>query len=262
MQSTGRSFVAWLALVAIACSSQEGRVAPDRDPAGQPAAAQLDPAAVDAVRRMSATLAALKDFRFDASARWDELLPTGLRVERGEALRYRVRRPNGLRVEFDDARVLAYDGTTAVLLDRTENFYARMEVPGDLDAALDALAERADFPVPLADFLFRDPAKVLLDGVKAGSYLGIEKLGGVEAEHVVFSHEGLDWQLWIARGERPLPLRICFTHTGVAGEPQFAATLSGWQTEAELKPSDFAIDLPEGAEQIEFRVDRGGEEEK
>jgi hypothetical protein len=212
---------------------------------------------------MSDTLARSPNFRFIAETHWDEVLPSGLKLNRTDALRFSVRRPDALRLEFhgaDDDRLLVYDGSMATMFDRNKRFYATRSAPGTLDAAIDMLAHEVGLTVPLADFLFEDPGKVLLANVTAGSYVGKELIGETPTDHVVFSQAGMDWQLWVAEGEEAFPLRFALTYLRVDGQPQFMATLSDWDVNAELPPTEFKVSIPGDAEQIEFVVDTSGGE--
>ena len=94
--------------------------------------------------------------------------------------------------------------------------------------------------------------------VTAASRVGTDTIDGMETEHFVFSQAGLDWQIWIAKGERALPLRFVLTYLDVDGAPQFTATLSDWDLLAETKVTDFKVVIPGEARQVDFRVDEEG----
>ena len=57
-------------------------------------------------------------------------------------------------------------------------------------------------------FLAKDPAKSILNGVTASKDLGTEKIDGQTARHLQFSQQDdIEWQAWIAVGKEPLLLR-------------------------------------------------------
>ncbi|MHC4952955.1 MAG: DUF2092 domain-containing protein [Planctomycetota bacterium] len=243
-------------------TSQTGKpgAAAGRAEAGPADPPRIDPRAAKALRRMSDTLGGSGAFRFSVEAHWDDVLPSGLKLRRSGGLSYTIQRPQGLRVEFtgaNDDRLLVYDGSSTTLYDRTHKFYAIRSAPGSVEETLDMLAKEADLQVPLAGFLFSNPYKALLEKVTSATLVGPGTVGGVDAEHIVLSQAGLDWQLWVAKGEPALPLRIVLTYLRVDGTPQYTATLTDWDVAAATKPTDFKVQIPGDAEQIEFTIDRG-----
>jgi len=251
-------------LLVCACNAPAGPADDSKTGETKPPAAdppRIAPEARAALLRMSQTLQRAQGIRFFAKTQYDDVLPSGLRLLRTNTVRYLVSRPTGLRVEFeghDDSRLLVYDGSTATLYDRDRKFYAVTSAPDTLDAALDMLAREADVVVPLSDLLYRDPGAVLLEKVTAASRVGTDTIDGMEAEHFVFSQAGLDWQIWIAKGERAVPLRLVLTYLTVDGHPQFTATLSDWNLLAETKVTDFKVVIPPEARQADFAVDQEG----
>jgi hypothetical protein len=47
----------------------------------------------------------------------------------------------------------------------------------------------------------------LLPLVTDAKYLGTGIIGGVECDHLAFRDADVDWQIWIATGDRPYPCR-------------------------------------------------------
>ena len=43
-----------------------------------------------------------------------------------------------------------------------------------------------------------------MDGVTSARYLGVEKVGEAECDHLAFSQEQGDWDMWVDRGPKPL----------------------------------------------------------
>ena len=250
--------------VLAACNATDSPSNPGRPSAATTDAADaptVSPAAATALRRMSETLAGAQGIRFVAQAYYDEALPDGRRVQHEEAIRYTLSRPNGLRVEFHDAgeeRILVYDGSMATLYEPGRRYYAITSAPPTVDEALDMLARDMDVIVPLSDFLFRDAGGVLLEKVTTARRVGTATLGGVETDHFAFRQAGLDCELWIARGERAVPVRITLTYRNVPGRPQFTATMSDWDLLAQTEATDFKITIPAEARQIDFVVDAEG----
>ena len=63
----------------------------------------------------------------------------------------------------------------------------------------------------------------------------------------------VDFQIWIAQGDAPLPRRVIITYKNADGEPQFRALLSDWSLAA-ADAGRFAFTPPAGAEKVPFIV--------
>ena len=136
---------------------------------------------------------------------------------------------------------------------RGKNLYAQMDAPNDLDAALDFARERLDIEAPGADLLYANAYEGLMEGVRSGRYVGLAEVGGVPCEHVAFRGEDVDWQLWVERGERPLPRRYVIVSRDVQGSPEFAVDLRDWDVgPTAVAASDFVFTPPRGAREIDF----------
>jgi hypothetical protein len=62
----------------------------------------------------------------------------------------------------------------------------------------------------------------------------------------------VDFQVWVAQGNEPLPRRIVITYKDENGQRQFWADLSNWNLAPDLSDALFAFTPPNGAERIQF----------
>jgi hypothetical protein len=62
----------------------------------------------------------------------------------------------------------------------------------------------------------------------------------------------VDFQLWIADGDQPPPLRAVLTYKNDPGQPQFRAQFSDWNLAGEPPDSTFTFAPPVGANKIPF----------
>lgn len=238
--------VAWLA--ALPAAGAEKPKEPERPPV-------VDPRADTVLRAMSEFLAAAKEFSYQAQIDYDEVLPTGQKIERGATQDVAVRRPDRAYVEFegDDGRnQLWYDGKEVTIFDGDENVYAVAPMPGKIDAAIDRLIEKYGFTAPLSDFLHSDPYQVLRPRVQFGLYVGLTMIDGVRCHHLAFVDKAIDWQIWIEDGTQLVPRRLVITYTSLPGQPRFAATFSDWELDARLADLRFAPWLPPSAAKVDF----------
>jgi hypothetical protein len=228
---------------------------PPEDAAAEPA---IDPMADQVLRQMGKTLAEADAFSFEVTAFYDEVLPTGLTIQYDQAVSVRLQRPNRLRVELKEGenhRLLTYDGKTVTMLEKNLGLYGTAAAPETIDATLDMLNLDLGITLPLSDLIFSDPYGVLIEYAEAGSYLGTSMIRGIEVHHLIFSQDGLDWQIWIETGPRAIPRRMVLTYVDEEGAPRYEAVMTGWNLAAALSDADFDTAAPANAEQIEFRKD-------
>ncbi len=53
--------------------------------------------------------------------------------------------------------------------------------------------------------------KVLMEPVTEAMYLGTGVVDGVECDHLVFRTPDVDWQIWVALGDKPYPWKYVVT---------------------------------------------------
>ena len=83
-------------------------------------------------------------------------------------------------------------------------------------------------------------------------WLGAGVIGGVECNHLAFRTNEVDWQIWIADGDRPYPCRYVITSKTVAGFPEYRLDVRNWKSGAEVAPVDFAFQAPPDAKKLEL----------
>src|SRR5215469_1074431 len=206
---------------------------------GAEAKAAIDPKADEQLKRMSDYLAQARFFSVNAEI-WQDLdLSSGQRVQAGRTIQFQVRRPDRLHVHVQSTKRnhdVFYDAGHITLLNRAQNFYGSIHTSAELDAAMDAASERFGIAMPLDDILRSNPSSDLLEKVHFGIYIGPVEVMGVPCEHLAFSQDNIDWQLWIESGPKPVPRKFVITYKDEAGSPQFTAVFSNW---------DFVTTLPD-----------------
>lgn len=213
----------------------------------------LDPRADEVLRAMSALLVSAKQFAFEAEETFDEIPHGQPRVLLSNRRRVAVARPNRFAadVEGDSLnRSVWFDGTTVTVMDKSTLTYAVVPSRGSIDDALDTLAGKYGFHVPLGDLAYGDPHAVLTETVTFSKYLGLHRAAGLSAHHLVFAQPSIEWQIWIDAGERPLPLKLVITYVREPGEPQYTATMSKWNLSPAIPDGLFRFQAPEGAERV------------
>ena len=158
-----------------------------------------------------------------------------------------LNRPNKIHVTraggFADVEML-FDGETLTLVGKNLNIYTQLEVPGTIDHLVDELKNTYNRPLPAADLLLSGSYDELMYGVTDVKDLGSGVIGGVECDFLAFRTEDVDWQIWIAQGERPYPCRYVITTKHLANAPQYAVQTREWKTGAEVATDDFEFKNP------------------
>ena len=145
---------------------------------------------------------------------------------------------------------MVFDGKTLSLLGKNANQYVQADMPGTIDHLVDVLRDKFHRPLPGADLLMSDVYKQLMPLVVNVKDLGSGVIHGVECDHLAFRTREVDWQIWIAQGDRPYPCRYVVTSTKMAGAPQYSIDVRAWKTGAEVAPDDFSFKVPTGATKL------------
>jgi hypothetical protein len=145
---------------------------------------------------------------------------------------------------------LVFDGKTVTLLGKEANAYLQAEIPGSVDHLIDELRDKLHRPLPGADLLQSNVYDALMPLVTDVKDLGSGVIGGTECDHLAFRTEEVDWQIWIAQGNRPYPCRYVITTKAVKGSPQYTLDVRSWKTGDEVAAADFVFTAPAGAKQV------------
>jgi len=224
-------------------------------------AAASDGQAVDAradewLKRMGTFLSESKSFSVKTEVWQDLQFSSGQHVQAGRDISFQVRRPNRLRVEIQSTRrnrALLFDGNAITLLNRAQNLYGTVPTKGSLDEAMDLAVEQFGIAMPLEDFLRSDPYQDLRQKVISGTDVGPVTVMGVPCEHLAFSQEHIDWQVWIQTGATPVPRKFVITYKDEPDSPQFTAIFSYWDFTTRLPDFVFKFEPPDGATKIDVK---------
>jgi hypothetical protein len=83
--------------------------------------------------------------------------------------------------------------------------------------------------------------------------LGSGVIGGTECDHLAFRTKELDWQIWIAHGDRPYPCRYVITTKEIDQAPQFSIQIRSWSAGDDVASIDFSFKAPADAEKLDAK---------
>ena len=226
-------------------------------------AASVAPAAVtaqaaEALERMSRLLAGARSLAFQADVTYDVVLGDGQKIQYSSRVEAALRRPGQLRVDVDgdeEKRLFLVDDGSFTFVDLLTSVAATTEVSADLDAAMDDIFLRVGASIPIADLLYSDPFQVLMESALWGRQVGVYDVRGVSCAHLAFTTEGVDWQLWIEEGPKPLPCKFVVDWKHLPGSPTYAATFTHWELDPKLKQGFASFEPSSLAAATEFLQD-------
>lgn len=136
------------------------------------------------------------------------------------------------------------------MLGKNANAYAQAAAPGTIDALVDTLRTKYHRPIPGADLLMSNIHDQVMPEIINAKDLGSGVIDGVECDHLAFRTKDVDWQIWIAQGERPYPCRYVITSTQMSRAPAYTIDLRDWKTGDAMAPPSFAFTAPAGARNL------------
>lgn len=225
-----------------------------------PTASWSEEGAIDAdaaaiLLSMTNYLKGLKTFSFDFDSDSEIINTSGQKIQFGASGSVSVARPDKLRIERNgpssDAQII-FDGKTVSLYSKNLNVYAQIQSPGPtIDDAVEEFRVSTGLDAPGADLFAADPYAVLTETVQEGAVVGTAYVAGVECNHLAFRNTEVDWQIWIRKGDQPLPMKYVITTKWVTGAPQHTIRFSNWNVAATFDPALFSFTPPAGARKVE-----------
>ena len=206
--------------------------------------------------RMADFLAGTQNFSVNLRGGYDAVQKSGQKIEFGDMRKVTVSRPDRLRMEgerSDGVKTLTvFNGKEIVLIDETRNVYATAPQPGGLDDTIVYFVKDLGMQLPLAVLLVSQLPAELKARVRSVDYVERTTMDGAPSHHLAARTDMVDFQVWVADGDRPLPQRVVITYKQAKGEPQFWAQFSDWNLAPAVDDSTFLAKPPDGAQKVAF----------
>jgi hypothetical protein len=187
---------------------------------------------------------------------YDSVQPDGEKVEWNDVRKVSLIRPDRLRVDIERSdgkhSLLVFDGKQITTFDDSTRTYAQASHPGTVDDAVVYFVRDLRMRLPLAVLLLNRLPAELQQRVESVKYVEKTTTLGAPAYHLVGQTPTVDFQLWIADGPQPIPLRAVLSYKDAPGQPQFRAQFSDWDFSAQTPESAFNFTPPVGASKIPF----------
>ncbi|MET0544009.1 MAG: DUF2092 domain-containing protein, partial [Variovorax sp.] len=244
---TGRRFGSALA-IAVAMLLGAGQIASAQDKPSAavpapPAKDYKDERALTLLKRMSDTLAGAKTLGFKVRGIVPTPAPTGQFVSLFASSSVTMQRPDKLFVAARGDLFpsdIYYDGKTVTVIGADRRFYTQRDASGSaMETLMQDMASGSDATGPFLDLLAADPYAVLTKDFTSALWVGQSTVGGVATDHLAFTAEGLDWEIWIGARDK-LPRLMVVSYRSGPRQPTFTVELSGWKLDAAVPPKTFA----------------------
>ena len=208
------------------------------------------------VQAMSEYLAAQEALSFSYDATLDVVTPEDQKLAVASSGTVALKRPDKLQATrsagFADVE-MSFDGKTLTILGKNQNKYTQVEIPGSIAHLVDVMRDKHGRPLPAADLLLSNSYDLLMEGVEDIKDLGSGVIGGVECDSLAFRSKDVDWQIWIAHGDKPYPCRYVITSKRVPNGPSYSIQLKDWKTGKEVAASDFEFKNTSKASKVDLK---------
>jgi hypothetical protein len=254
----GTTAIVALAVAVLVTRGESARSPRERSAAGVVAdSGAIDPEAIAALESMGKYLRTLKTIDVHAVVTHDEVQTDGQKVQTTSNVDVLGKRPDRLRAEVTNdrqPRIFYYDGKKFTLWAPVLRFYTTIDAPSTIGELADKLEDRYNVDLPLVD-LFRWGTKDAdTKDITSATDLGPSMVDGVTCEQYLFRQEGVDWQLWIQRGDFPLPKKIVITTLTDEARPQHTSVWT-WNLAPSFNDAAFVFTPPSDAKVIPFTAD-------
>jgi len=222
---------------------------------GEQAAPEKEPDPLVILKAACGYLQNLKQFSFHSEVIDEQVYYQGKKLQYGIEMDTFVKRPDGLRVNaVGDIvnRQFFFNGKTITLYDKDAKIFATMDVPPDIEAALEKAHKEFGVRVALTDLASPELWNLVSKKIEHSLYVGMSYVRGVPCHHLAFDNSDVNFQVWIDAGVKPLPRKIVLNYKKLEGSPEWTAYLSHWKTRAQLANAMFDFVPPSGVEKVKF----------
>lgn len=219
---------------------------------------ELDQDVSDILTRMTEFISSAPAYALVADMANEVLQKDGQTLESGTIIRASLQRPSQANVRFEnrdgDNATIILDGDTITIFSTVGDvqIYDTIPQPGDIDASFVFLAEQLGVPDQLNHFFSIDLTDSMKRMVKSGYHVGEATIAGILCDNLALRNDDADVQLWVAKGDKPIPRRLVVTYKNLEGQPQFRSQFEEWNFSPDFSKTFFSYSPPAHAERFSF----------
>jgi hypothetical protein len=247
--------ICFAAALSLGTALAAGQATAPPEPAAPPVAVTLEADAASALDAMAAYLRTLDRFSVRSDATIEVVDDAGQKLQFQAATTYVVSKPDRMTIELvsndGTRREIFYNGKAMAVVGHATRRYVKFAVSGTVSEVLDNAADDYGIELPLRElFLWGTPGSNV-ERPTSGQKVGEAMIGTEMLDHYAFRQSGVDYQLWLTKGDKPLPRKLVITNLEVASQPQYVTYLR-WDLEPRAKTSDFSFVPPTGYTLVDF----------
>ena len=215
----------------------------------------VDPAAFQILQRMTDFLSEQKQFSLHTQTTYEDTLASGQRVDYDISANVIVSRPNKIhseRIGEQLSQFFYYDGKTLTLYNPDEKVYATEPAPGTIDDMFHVARDSFGISVPISDLVYSNSFELLNQDINYAVVIGKEMVGDVQCDHLLFSRDAADFQVWFADSGPPLPYKYVVTDKTTPELLSFSSTIYDWNLNPDVPDGFFDFVPPKGTQKIDF----------
>jgi len=214
-----------------------------------------DEKAIGILKQMDAYTDSMDKYVINAESYLDATIGPGLTISDASEITVSVDRSGFLhsinKSGLETREVFMNKGKLTVFTG-PQKFYSHAEIPATLDEGLMFALEQYGVETPAMDLLIlRSLDELVTDKVEIIYVTGDSFIRGVNCHHILLSGPNFSMQLWIEKGDKPMPRRTLLTFKHGEGLPRHELFLK-WTAKDSFDKSLFEFEPPEGAIKIDF----------
>jgi hypothetical protein len=223
----------------------------------------INPQVVDKLIDMGNHLRGLPTFQVDAEVSRDIVLESGQKIKTEASTVLKVVGHDRMYAKTEGdvrTREFFYNGKKLTQYSPFLKYYTTVDAPPEVSETLHLIENHYGIQVPMEDLFLFGSDQAQIDALKEALYVGPSTIKGQLCDHLAFRQEGVDWQLWITRSDKPLPCKLVITTTDEPGFPEYSAVYR-WNLKPGIKDSIFTFAPRKGDVAIPLKKasDQGGE---
>ncbi len=220
-------------------------------------------AAINALNTMSEYIGSLDKFTIHASVNADEVFADGYKLQLSRSVIIKTDQPSRLWVKTSNKysnQEFFFDGKTFTISTPDLGYYATFDAPATVAEVIVKARDTFDVELPLSDLFLWGSKKNPQEAVDDAIIVGLDQINGTDCTQYAFRGQEIDWQIWIQRGDTPLPLKLVITSKEQTGQPQYAVVLN-WNITPTLSDQSFTFTPTDGDRKITFDIAEASKEE-
>ena len=185
----------------------------------------------------------------------------GMKQEISATYALAVERPNKLLLRYLKGMAgnsVVCDGKKLVTYAAALNRYEEKPAPKSCESFAQGLGPMSGNMLFVDNLLGKDIYAAIMDGVISASYAGKETVEGRECDHLKFTQEQFDWELWVSTGLKPVVVQVLSDMSkGIASMSGEAVPPKGVKMTVLNQFSDWDVDGVLPADAFEFKPPAG-----